>query len=415
MEEKKFKWLSKIGLASLCIVALYGVMMRYKIVFNFPFLIQKNLLHAHSHFAFSGWVSHFLYCGLAMLVRPYISSTRQKKYYRLIVANLLSAFGMLIAFTIQGYKAVSITFSTISIIISIAFAFCFIVDVYKNKLKMDISIPWATAGLLLNVLSAAGPLSLGYMMATKNINTELYLSSIYYYLHFQYNGWFFFGSMAIAIKLFPKPIPNLKNYFAVFTITIIPAFLLSIIWAKIPLWLYIITVLTSIVQLITWLMLVKRCWSILNIKNHKFTAYRLFFYFATFSLSLKFLLQALSVIPSLNHLVFGSRPIVIAYLHLVLLGVYSFFILGDYIYTGLLQMSRYSKLALRGFFIGVVLNELFLGAQGIGTFSYTNIPYINTLLLVAALILFISILSLTLTQLNIFGSKKNLQNTDFGN
>ena len=52
-------WL-KISLLNLLIVAILGLLMRYKIGFEFPFLDQKHLQHSHSHFAFSGWISHTL-------------------------------------------------------------------------------------------------------------------------------------------------------------------------------------------------------------------------------------------------------------------------------------------------------------------------------------------------------------------
>ena len=42
---------SKIALINLSVVALIGVIMRYKIGFDFPFFDQKHLQHAHSHFA----------------------------------------------------------------------------------------------------------------------------------------------------------------------------------------------------------------------------------------------------------------------------------------------------------------------------------------------------------------------------
>ena len=44
----------KISLFSLLVVALLGVLMRYKIAFELPYLAQKNIQHAHSHFAFAG-------------------------------------------------------------------------------------------------------------------------------------------------------------------------------------------------------------------------------------------------------------------------------------------------------------------------------------------------------------------------
>ncbi len=209
-------------------VALYGMLMRYKIAFNFPFFDQKNLLHAHSHFAFSGWISHMLYSGLALLVQPYLLSNTQKKYSRLLIANLICSFGMLLSFTAQGYKAVSIGFSTLSIFIAIAFAYTFITDAKKLPRKFA-ARPWAMAGLLLNVLSAAGPLFLAYMMATKNINHHSYLASVYYFLHFQYSGWFFFGSMALLVHNLPESVGSLKKYFYIFVITVIPTFFLSVL------------------------------------------------------------------------------------------------------------------------------------------------------------------------------------------
>ena len=52
-------WL-KFSLINLLIVALLGLLMRYKIGFEFPYFDQKSLQHSHSHFAFSGWISHTL-------------------------------------------------------------------------------------------------------------------------------------------------------------------------------------------------------------------------------------------------------------------------------------------------------------------------------------------------------------------
>jgi len=52
-------WL-KFSLINLLIVALLGLLMRYKIGFEFPYFNQKSLQHSHSHFAFAGWISHTL-------------------------------------------------------------------------------------------------------------------------------------------------------------------------------------------------------------------------------------------------------------------------------------------------------------------------------------------------------------------
>lgn len=384
--QKWFYW----GLGNLAIVALYGVAMRYKIAFDFPFLEQKNLLHAHSHFAFNGWISQILYAGLMLIVFPHLTSLKQKKYHLLLALNVIVSFGMLFSFTAKGYNVVSISFSTLSIAVAVVFAFFFIKD-QKYLAKEHPSKKWATTGVLLNVLSALGPLSLAYMMATKHIDSNFYLGSIYYYLHFQYNGWFFFGCMALVAAYVPKGFPSLDKYFWPFAIAAVPTFFLSILWAKLSLPTYLITIAATFLQFVTWLYLLSQL--IKFFKNtsseHTVSWVNWLFYLPILALTLKFTLQAISVIPSLSQLVFGFRPIVIAYLHLVLLGIYSLFLIGFMFKQEIIKPSRAIKLFTVIFILGVLCNELFLGIQGVGALFYIPIAYINQMLLAAALILLI--------------------------
>ena len=64
---KKQKWIG-ITLINLSIVAILGFTLRSKILFNIPFLDFKHVLHAHSHFAFGGWVSLALFVLLSTAV-----------------------------------------------------------------------------------------------------------------------------------------------------------------------------------------------------------------------------------------------------------------------------------------------------------------------------------------------------------
>ncbi len=399
MTEDRLRFWFRAGLFSLVIVALYGLVMRYKIAFDFPFFEQRNLLHAHSHFAFGGWVTHMLYCGFAALIRPYVPERVMRKYEILIGLNLVSSFGMLAAFTIQGYKAVSITFSTLGVVLAVLFAIRFIKD-RGNFPRGFQALPWAVMALVLHVLSSAGPFMLAYMMSTKNINADSYLGSVYYYLHFQYNGWFFFGSVALLAG--QQRLRGLGKYFRIVAVTVFPTLFLSLLWIKIPGWLYWITVAAAVVQLLAWVALLLE-----NRPGLKHLSQKIFdggwaiwlFYAAIGALSVKFLLQTISVIPALSQLVFGIRPIVIAYLHLVLLGVYSLFLIGYLKARGDLTDSRETKIAAFGFLAGVFLNELLLAVQGGAAFSYIPVPFIHELLVVAALLLFLSAAGLWLAQL----------------
>src|SRR6187549_3932836 len=111
MISTKSKFWVHASLINLCIVALYGVVMRYKIGFEFPFFNQKYLQEAHSHFAFAGWITQSLFFLIIGLFRSNLDSIREKTYSWLLLINLVSAYGMLICFSIQGYGAFSLFFS----------------------------------------------------------------------------------------------------------------------------------------------------------------------------------------------------------------------------------------------------------------------------------------------------------------
>ena len=205
----------RISLVNLFLVACLGVLMRYKIGFAFPYFDQTNLQHAHSHFAFYGWVTHTLMTLMILFLAKSDNGIQLRPYNLLIWANLLSAYGMLISFSISGYNWVSIFFSTTSLIVSYFFITVFIRDVRKLSANTG-SVKWFQAALVFNVLSSFGTLALAYMMATRNIPQHWYLASVYFYLHFQYNGWFFFAAMGLLQLYFQTSISGYKDHTIIF-------------------------------------------------------------------------------------------------------------------------------------------------------------------------------------------------------
>lgn len=385
-------WL-KTSIINLLLVAILGLLMRYKIGFEFPFLDQKHLQHSHSHFAFSGWISHTLMVLMIGFLEYKIKKTEIqfiKKYNLLLITNLICSYGMLISFIIQGYGAISILFSTSSIVIACVFTFFYFKDL-KLISHEDLSKNWFKASLFFNVISSLGTFALAYMMISKNIHQNEYLSSIYFYLHFQYNGWFFFACMGLLISFLQlKKAENLffNKTFWLFFVSCIPAYFLSTLWLKLPTWIYVLTLLSALVQTITWF---KFLYVIIKLKNNFLEKYplvlRYILFFVGVALSLKFILQLGSTIPALSQLAFGFRPIVIAYLHLVLLAIISLFLLF-YIYANqFLTFNKQIKNGIIIFSVGVHLNEIILAIQGIASFSYTLIPFVNEMLFGAAIIL----------------------------
>ncbi|WP_144071656.1 hypothetical protein [Flavobacterium franklandianum] len=379
---------------NLCLVALLGVLMRYKIGFEFPYLDQKHLQHSHSHFAFSGWISHTLMVLMIYYLQSKIAEFQGNKYKKIIITNLICSYGMLVSFIIEGYGLVSITLSTASILVSYIFAYRFIKDL---KLLNDdlLAKSWFKAALFFNVISSFGTFYLAYMMASKNVVQDWYLSSIYYYLHFQYNGWFFFACMGLAfgfINLRKSEHSFYEKSFKLFAAACIPGYFLSTLWLDLPLWLYVLTVLAAIIQVFAWFKLLvillktKRN----SLENHA-PLLRFILLFVGFALSIKLLLQLGSTIPVISQLAFEFRPIVIAYLHLVLLAIITLFILF-YIYANhLIFINRKIKYGIVLFSIGVLLNEIVLAVQGFASLSYTVIPFVNEILFAVAVILFIGI------------------------
>lgn len=384
------RWL-KICLVNLLIVAALGVTLRYKILFPLPFIDQKHLLHGHSHFAFAGWITQAL---MALLVSYLVKQqlpVSLKKYNTLLYANLITAYGMLIAFPIEGYGLFSIIFSTAAIFISYAFAIIYWYDL--NKLdKRSAAHAWFKAAVLFNALASIGAFALTIMMINKVVHQNWYLAAEYFYLHFQYNGWFFFACMGLLTAFVSRNTSShteLKNIFRLFAFAAGPAYFLSALWMNIPLWVYILVILAAVAQVAGWIWyirLMRKNWQLLKPKLSVTSRYVLSC--SAVALCVKLLLQLGSTIPSLSDLAFGFRPIVVGYLHLVLLGVISLFILGSMFSEDHFQQS---KTAITGVFVftgAVILNEVLLMIQGVAAITYTSVPFINEFLFVTSLCLF---------------------------
>lgn len=391
---------TKFALFNLCIVAGIGVILRYKIAYSLPFIDQKHLLHGHSHFAFAGWITQALMVLLVNYLCRQKDETAAKKYKWLFTANLITAYGMLISFPLQGYGLFSISFSTLSILVSYLFAVKFWKDLSALK-KNEISHWWMKAALLFNVLSSLGAFSLAFMMATKTIHQNWYLAAVYFFLHFQYNGWFFFACMGLATATFftHVPRPVLKRIFWLFAAACIPAYVLSALWLPIPSWAYAIVVLAAFSQLIGWAFILQQIkMQFTYIQSVTTNAIRQIIVLAGIALTIKLLLQMGSTIPSLSVLAFGFRPIVIGYLHLILLGVITLYLLGFFMHEKYMNTSSGAVMAVRVFVSGIILNELLLMIQGTAAMTYTPLPYINEMLLAAAFVMFCGILLINISQ-----------------
>ena len=394
MQKTKFRtrnWL-QISLINFCVVALAGITMRYKINFPLPAVNQKHLLFAHSNFAFMGWVTIALMVLMINYLIRHNIVTNYTRYNWILATGCLAAYGMFVSFIGESYGYVSISFSILSILVTYFFIGCFWLDVRKVK-DASYAPQWFKAALILWTISSIGEITLAYLMVNFSRAQDYYFAALYFFLHFQYNGWFLFVCFGLMFSyLFEKKffysVGTNKALFLIMAITVAPTFLLSVLWLKLPRSLHLLANISAILQLLVLFYFIKIIPVVKKNIPPKITkTTRYLWTMAAIAFILKIILQTLSIIPFFSNYAFGFRPIVIGYLHLSFLGIISFFIIG-YMNELLHEEKRsISKAGVLIFVIGVLVQEITLMFQGLEVLNLKALPYADILLFYAAIVI----------------------------
>lgn len=398
-------------LANLFIASILGIIMRYKIIFPLPMVDQANVLHSHSHFVFQGWITLVLFCCFIAFILP--KEMRYKKVYTVQFWLMqLSAFGMLITFFIYGYNAVSIAFSALSQFVFYWFAIVFIKDLRKSDVSYIVK-GFAIAAVVAAVISSVGPYALGYFSSTGTGNPIVTRGAVYYYLHFQYNGWFSFAVFALFFQwLFTQGIQlnkkTINSVLLLFVLGLIPGYALSFMGFINNVWVHLLSWFAIITQLIGVFLLFKEIWKArTSILSPLPVIVKYLWVIALLSLMVKSILQALSLHPSLAIVAFSLRPLVIGYLHLIFICFVSFFLIGLLIHRFEYKYARVSvaKFGLITFMVASLLNEFLLFLQAGGYYFSFYIPTIPEILFGVTVVMSFSLLLFLLGQ---FGKKTSL-------
>lgn len=389
-------WL-RFSVFNFLLVAVLGCIMRYKIAYSLPIVDQKHVQEAHSHFAFYGWITQIIYVLIIRYLHGILPENKLKKYNILLVINAIAAFVMIPSFIYNGYFWASIAASTAALLTSFVFFFYLIRDLKGNH---DLVKPWFLGGMFFAVISSIGVFTLSYMMMTENMNQTLYLASTYYYLHFQYNGFFIFsciGFLILSLKQIGSEISEQENKLIFWLMFIggLIGFGLSVLWMKIPLWILIVILLATIAQTIAAVKLygvVKRNWPKLVVN---FSALQRFvLMYVGFAFFAKIALQLGSNVPALSQFAFGFRNVIIAYLHLILLMCVSIFLLNQILATNVFKITKLVTTGLKLLLLGIFLNEAVLGLMGIFSIQYVAIPFAAEILLAVSLLMMFSLLAI---------------------
>lgn len=316
-------------------------------------VVLSYVLHAHSHVMFLGWVFN-------VLIIAFTTEFTEVNGFKILFWFLqFCVLGMLISFPLQGYGAFSIAFSTLHT----TGAVIFIIRFFRStKTKSTHALTLAKAALLYLALSSIGPFVLGYLKANELDHVDLYRNSIYFYLHFQYNGFFLFGILSLLLKLFEDGMPNqdfrgMVRGCYILNVCCLPAYFLSILWGQPSLIFNVIGFSAASLQIIGM------CFFITPIQNFfrhsRFTpAEKLLFLTSFFALALKSILQLISAIPAAAIFANEYRSIVIGYLHLVLLGSISFFLMAWLIRKRVIEQSLFGPVCI--ILIGFTVSEIML-------------------------------------------------------
>ncbi|HEX8038871.1 MAG TPA: hypothetical protein VF490_06955 [Chryseosolibacter sp.] len=341
------------------LAAILGLFLRFQFIRPTPGIRYTYFLHSHSHIMFLGWVFNVLYLSF---IGYHIPEKQRHGYLTFFLWLQVPVAAMMISFPIQGYGLYSIIFSTVHTLAVMVFTFVFY---SRTKDQKTVSLWFAKMGLFFFFLSTAGPFSLGYLMSHGLGQTHWYNFSIYYYLHFQYNGFFLFGVLSLFYQMLErKQIRPDARKALVFgkrmAVACVLTYPLSILFARPGLAFNAIGAAGALVQLIAIGLFLKDLRPLLtSICSRFLRSSRFYLTVVAAAMLLKALLQLASAEPGIAELAYHLRPVVIAYLHLVLIGVITLSMLVWFLETKLVNESLARK-AMAVLLVGFAGSEMAL-------------------------------------------------------
>lgn len=381
------------------LTALSGVWMRLFPLHMATAIPYTNVLHAHSHLAILGWA--FLGTFIIFLSIQWDYIKRKKEAKAISVTLFITSLVMFIAFLYQGYGLVSIILSTLHIFVEYWTASFIFRHLKMGAFRSQISNLFIKGSLVALLLSSLGPFALGYISSTGMKESAFFDMAIYFYLHFQYNGWLYLFLIGLLItilhyKKITLSTSLLTASFWIYFIALFPGYLLSILWVDVGTSGSVLTIVGSIGQWVGVLCL---------LFAFKGTSRQLMSHFSKgtigalgvtlFLLLIKSSMELGLMSPGMANLIYDTRSIVIGYLHLTLLGFISIFILTQYRMVHILESNRLTFYGSILFGVGFMLNEVLLFGDGLLTWlNKPHISFYESGLLIASMLLTVGIIIL---------------------
>jgi len=403
-----YKWID-LSLLNLCLVALIGLILRSKIVFALPMINYNHLLEAHAHFSFGGWATLLL---LALFVKELLPDSAGSRpiYQWFLGAVALLAWGMLISFSIWGSGLVSEGLSLIFVLLTYLFGSVLIRDICKAKLNASITL-LAVSSIICLILSSSGVITISYINYSKSLDFILDRDALFTYLHFQYNGFFTLAIFALLFNYINRQTPlnavkHIRMFSIVVSISVLPTLFISYLWQDPNVWFRIIAVGGSLLLLLCFYLFIVSFIDLKSVYNTESPIIRFLLIISLGAYMLKVVLQSFTVFPMVGNAIFGNRPVIMGFLHLVFLAFMTLFLLTYLTKINVLNGKfGFTKIALVVFAIAVILNEVLLGSQGLTSMFMAGSSIFSWLLWITGIGLFAGTLLLVVARIQ---SKKIL-------
>ncbi len=366
----------KIAFTFLLIAGVLGLVLRLHFINPLDGVNYQFVLHGHSHVVLLGWVFNALVAAVHIMLFGNEISKRYKILYWLFQISVL---GMLISFPLQGYAFVSIFFSTLHILLS----YVWVVWTWKKSKNLEKNVaPFVRWGLFYLIIATLGPFSLGPIIATGGVGSDLYFMAIYYYLHFLYNGFFIFMLLGMFFWLLKKRELNINSegqekFINLMNVSCILTLFLSALWMQPETYVYLIGAVAGIIQLLA----IGQLWGIVRpvwkdfLKQMNREA-RLLIGVVLIGLLLKVTLQALSALPVVADLAYAVRNYIIGYLHLVFIGIVTPFLFTWFNERGMIDLqSKVKKVGLIFFLIGFIASEFVMVTPSLWGINYFKLLF----------------------------------------
>lgn len=353
-----------IAFSNLLIAAIMGALLRAQFLGEIPFVRFRPWMHAHSHVAMLGW----LFTGIVVvLTHDGGRGTLSRGMQRMLVVLQVAVVGMLLSFPMQGYGAVSISASTLHMVVSY----------FVLALLWRQSLAWPREGsgrltrwsIILYFLSTLGVWAMAPLIATGNQGKEIYYWAVQFYLHFQFNGWFWFAALALGVRWaerqgFPLRIDRLT--LGLWIASAVLTYALAIAWSE-PHPAVFATVSAGVLLQAWAAMRSLRILKRLQRRAHEqFPTWgKVLVGVALVGMGMKVLVQAAVAMPSVAVMAFTLRSYVMGFVHLNTLAIMTTLLLVYALLQGWLPVRSLAVKAgvalLTG---GIILSELLLFTQG---------------------------------------------------